>query len=596
MSTLAISYDNILPGVALAWARAGYSVIPLVPRTKKRRTRQGTQPTTDERRVRTWWARWPDANIGLALNDLPVVVIDIDGPIGEASLAWLLSAAGLDSLPATFTVGTGRDDGGRHAWFRLPVGAVKLVNQLGHNEPTTPNLDALFQGLVLAPGSMHRSGLLYIASQPEVPELAHLTELPIRFYDVLADRGRPKLAGATSPGSKAPVSRPGPRAPVLSLTPGTHPSELPNGLRAMLADTSDGRNGRTLKVVSRLAWLGLGDEAIIKMVLAFPLGLKAHEQSNPKAWLQEKIDTARRYNPPKLAKDDFWWSAHTSGMSSAKIRILDVLLRHSSAWGNVTRSLGWIGIDAATASPAKAIEDLIREGWLVRVIKGDQDHAATYRLQLPGAGDVNYHPQIGRTPSPPPPLQWDLCVVFRAALPGDDAFRCRAGSLSAAYPLLTLLGPEPQPLGHLAAMLKVTLRALEDRASALVRAGVAVEGDQGLSLTTEPLMPLLTAAAERAGTGGRRRQAIANYYEKAEEFRRRRAEAAIVGTSMWLRLRNRRYLRRAQRGLYDDLVHHYGTHEAVASALAELEAQALLRPHPLILPPAYLGAASLATG
>jgi len=595
MSTLAISYDNILPRVALAWARAGYPLIALAPRTKKRRTPQGTQPTTDERQVRAWWARWPDANVGIVLNDLPVIVIDVDGPAGETSLARLLVAARLDALPATFSVGTGREDGGRHLWFRLPADTAKLVNQLGQHFPTTPKLDVLFQGLVPAPGSIHMSGAIYSSNRPDVPKLADLAELPSALYDVLAARGRPKAALTTSETAKVRTPRTRPTSPAVAVDGDVGvQADLPAPLRAMLADTSDGRNGRTLKVVSRLAWRGLSDDAIVQTVLASPLGCKAHEQPNPRTWLQEKIDKARQYNPPKLDTNAFWWVVHTSGLSSAKIRILDALLHRASAWGTVTYPQGWIGINAAVASPAQAIRGLIQEGWIVRVTKGGLDHAATYRLQVPA--DQKYHPQRGGSPPSPPPLQWGLWVVFLESLPGNDAFRCKAGSLNAAYPLLSVLRHEPQPLDHLAAMLRLSERALADRASALVRAGVAVEGEQRLSLTTQPLMPLLTAAAESAGTGGRRRDAITRYFERAEEFRRRRAEAAIVGSPLWLRLRNRRFLRRAQRGLYDDLVHHYGTHEAVASALADLEAQALLRPHPLILPPAYLGAASLAPG
>ncbi len=104
----------------------------------------------------------PDSNIGVWLNDVPMVVFDIDGPEGEESLRRLLAQAGLESLPPTFEVLTGRE-GGRHLWFHLPEGAAKLVNQLGSAKSASPHLDVLFQGNAVGPGSIHKSGRVYTA-------------------------------------------------------------------------------------------------------------------------------------------------------------------------------------------------------------------------------------------------------------------------------------------------------------------------------------------------------------------------------------------------------------------------------------------------
>lgn len=62
---------------ALRYAHAGYSVIPVQPRGKTPLCEHGSKDsTTDEAIIRAWWDKWPDANIGLTLENL--VVIDID--------------------------------------------------------------------------------------------------------------------------------------------------------------------------------------------------------------------------------------------------------------------------------------------------------------------------------------------------------------------------------------------------------------------------------------------------------------------------------------------------------------------------------------
>lgn len=106
--------------------------------------------------MRDWWRRWPDSNVGVVISDLRVMVLDVDGPLGEVSLQTLLDQAGSTALPETYTVTTGRADGGRHLWYRLTDQQEKLVNQLGANYPQTPHLDVLFQGLVVGAGPSTR--------------------------------------------------------------------------------------------------------------------------------------------------------------------------------------------------------------------------------------------------------------------------------------------------------------------------------------------------------------------------------------------------------------------------------------------------------
>jgi hypothetical protein len=75
--------------------------------------------------VNRWWAQVPDANIGLATGKVSdVVVLDVDGPIGEETLAKIERKHG--SLPPTMQVKTGK---GRHLYFRYPGNVTKVKSQ-----------------------------------------------------------------------------------------------------------------------------------------------------------------------------------------------------------------------------------------------------------------------------------------------------------------------------------------------------------------------------------------------------------------------------------------------------------------------------------
>ena len=107
--------------------------------------------TCNADQIRTWWARWSDANIGVATRGL--LVIDIDAG-GDQSLRQLEQLYG--SLPPTMTVSTGGP--GTHLYYRRPPERKIACNvrRLG------PRIDVRGDGgFVIAPPSRHRSGDLY---------------------------------------------------------------------------------------------------------------------------------------------------------------------------------------------------------------------------------------------------------------------------------------------------------------------------------------------------------------------------------------------------------------------------------------------------
>lgn len=125
---------------ALHYAGFGWPVFPLRPRTKVPATRNGLKDaTTDTDRIRAWWQRHPDANIGLPTGHA-FDVIDVDVPHGVPSLQRLLA----NDAQAHGRVSTA--SGGIH-FYVAPTGGGNLAGIL-------PGIDYRGKGgYVVAPPS-----------------------------------------------------------------------------------------------------------------------------------------------------------------------------------------------------------------------------------------------------------------------------------------------------------------------------------------------------------------------------------------------------------------------------------------------------------
>ncbi len=117
--------------------------------------------STDPDRIRRWWKRWPQANVGIRTGTgSGLLVVDVDGPDGMHAVRALRREHG--PLPAAW-VRTG--SGGWHAYLRLPQGQVvgNSVRRLG------PCLDVRSEGgSIVAPPSRHASGGQYAWLRPGV--------------------------------------------------------------------------------------------------------------------------------------------------------------------------------------------------------------------------------------------------------------------------------------------------------------------------------------------------------------------------------------------------------------------------------------------
>jgi len=163
---------SALRDAALAYARRGLPVFPVRARGKQplipnphrqndpaRDTCKGEcgrdghglwDGTVDLDRVRTWWTRWPSANIGVRTGER-FDVLDLDGAAGIASMEAFAAEHGF-SLERVPWVATPR--GGRH-YFYEPTGLGNAANKLegvdwrGHG------------GYVVVGPSVHPNGRAY---------------------------------------------------------------------------------------------------------------------------------------------------------------------------------------------------------------------------------------------------------------------------------------------------------------------------------------------------------------------------------------------------------------------------------------------------
>jgi len=175
---------------ALAYQRLGWSVIPLRPKTKipKLPWQEFQDRRADEEEVRTWFKRWPRANLGIVTGPVSgLVVLDVDPRHGgEESLRNWIERHG--PLPATPEAETG--GGGRHLYF------ATRDPELGNRVAVVSGIDLRGRGgMIVAPPSIHPSGRPYVWKPGRTPADLPLAPLPQWLHERLSaqmsGRGHP---------------------------------------------------------------------------------------------------------------------------------------------------------------------------------------------------------------------------------------------------------------------------------------------------------------------------------------------------------------------------------------------------------------------
>jgi len=182
---------------AACYARMGIKVIPVyhpndpaenrIPKKGKRPIGQlvtnGCKDATDDiDHIIQWWTQKPDANIGIVPGPSGLIGIDIDGESGRQSLIELEKELG--SLPQTWTVTSGRENGGTHYYFRSPE--FEVSNRVSWRE----GIDFRHHGgYLIAPPSVHQTGTRYMWEQS--PSKIPLAELPETWLNAIPRVGVP---------------------------------------------------------------------------------------------------------------------------------------------------------------------------------------------------------------------------------------------------------------------------------------------------------------------------------------------------------------------------------------------------------------------
>lgn len=149
---------------ATDYAARGWAIFPCEPCGKRPLTNHGCRDaTTNETTIRQWWARWPDANIGLACgkaSGISVVDVDFDEEKGIDGYESLKAFA---ALPDTVRQSTPR--GGMHFLFKTGDNPPRNKNSF------RPGIDIRADGyyIILAP-SIHPNGLPYEWVQERGPD------------------------------------------------------------------------------------------------------------------------------------------------------------------------------------------------------------------------------------------------------------------------------------------------------------------------------------------------------------------------------------------------------------------------------------------
>jgi putative DNA primase/helicase len=193
---------------------------------KHPRTQHGIHDATRDRAViESFWAKWPDSNIGIATGRASrIAVIDIDPRNGGLETIEKLEDE-LGPLPRTPMAFTG--GGGAHLIFNLPAITVRKA-------AAGPGVDVLGDGcMMVAAPSCHASGKRYSWEQGLSSDDITPANLPRKWLE--------RLSG----GNTSPV-----------VPPASGPGAIPQGQRnSHLTSVAGGLRGRGLSQAAMLAAL-----------------------------------------------------------------------------------------------------------------------------------------------------------------------------------------------------------------------------------------------------------------------------------------------------------------------------------------------------
>jgi hypothetical protein len=192
---------------ALSLAAKGCHVFPII-RTPVGNKKPGVRrwqwlATTDPGLIRAWWARerFRDASVGI--HPLGLLVVDVDGPRGEAGLRALRERY---AVPETVKVVSGNTAEPSHyqLFYRLPDGLRAIPRPLASVDGFAefPTIDIKGSGgQVVGPGSVHQTGGTYRWEREPANLTAEATPAPDWMVENLCGPEKYGPPSAPAPGS-----------------------------------------------------------------------------------------------------------------------------------------------------------------------------------------------------------------------------------------------------------------------------------------------------------------------------------------------------------------------------------------------------------
>ena len=142
--------------VALSSIQRGWFVFPCKPKAKTPATPHGFKDASNEEsQIRAWWAKQPDANVGIATGASGLTVLDIDSGIADRDELTAFCKA--NDIAPTYTVRTGRrPEYGAQLYFE-----GQGVKSIAWSDAARSGDVRGATGYVMAAGSIHPSGHEY---------------------------------------------------------------------------------------------------------------------------------------------------------------------------------------------------------------------------------------------------------------------------------------------------------------------------------------------------------------------------------------------------------------------------------------------------
>ena len=249
--------NNNLLNAALSYAKRGWSVFPVNPNEKipiGAIVPNGYKDaTTSSEQIKKWWSHYPDANIGLNLEQSGLVCIDVDSYKPECEFDTYVKSR---DLPKTLMQ-------------RSASGGVHLIYQANERDdyPGTlcKGVDVKYRGyILLSPSTFKSSAYEWVNS---------LT--PVKAPDWLSK----------APPKPAPVMKPPQQ---ISYQARWWPDDIDELLSII---DNEGWHNTTLRFVGHLVAKGLGDAEIHK--ITDRLTLKTHRVEQTRREVQLMINGAR---------------------------------------------------------------------------------------------------------------------------------------------------------------------------------------------------------------------------------------------------------------------------------------------------------------